>query len=218
MVGRALLFIILVTFIIAGMITDRINASNRRQAENIVSMHFRHEGRNLARTGVNMALTRIEADTAWRAGYASAASPMSLFGGSLFVTVSDTDFFGKNVVRIASVASTGPPGGPTRSDTSIAYVFRTFMPGSIMAAITTNNDVMTNGDLLVDGREHDLQGNLVPNSGTWALWTTRDYLMPTGSSTKRSTASWARSAPCWPPGSGSSSRSASVVGGWRDYY
>lgn len=183
MVGRALLFIILVTFIIAGMITDRINASNRRQAENIVSMHFRHEGRNLARTGVNMALTRIEADTAWRAGYASAASPMSLFGGSLFVTVSDTDFFGKNVVRIASVASTGPPGGPTRSDTSIAYVFRTFMPGSIMAAITTNNDVMTNGDLLVDGREHDLQGNLVPNSGTWALWTTRDYLMPTGSST-----------------------------------
>jgi len=179
MLGRALLFIILVTFIIAGMITERINASNRRQAENTVGMHFRHAGRNLARTGVNMALTKLNADTNWRAGFASAGSPMSLFGGTLFVTVRDTGFFGKKVVRIASVATTGPG----RSDTSIAYVLRTFVPGSVMAAITTNNDVMTNGDLMVDGREHDMNGGLIANTGTWALWTTKNYLMPTGSST-----------------------------------
>jgi len=87
------------------------------------------------------------------------------------------------VVRVSSVSATGPGTVPDRHDTSTAFVFRSYLPGSVRAAITTNNDVMTNGDLIVDGRDHDLDGNVIPNAGRWALWTTKNYTMPTGSST-----------------------------------
>ena len=182
MFGRAILFVILVAFILSGMIIRGINDSNRTQEENLVSVQYRHDGKNIAQTGVNLALSKLAADTSWRAGIASAGSPLPLFGGSVYVTVLDTLFFGKGVVRVSAVASTAGGTPYVRRDTSTAYVFRAFIPGSVMAAITTNNDVMTNGDLVVDGREHDIDGNVIPDAGRWALWTTKNYLMPTGSS------------------------------------
>ncbi len=183
MFGRALLFIILVSFILTGIVIEGINASNRRQEENVVSLNYRHIGKNIAQSGVNLALNRLAADTSWRAGIGSAGSPLSLFGGTVFVTAVDTVFFGKKVVRVSAMATAGPANLPTRYDTSTAYVFRSYLPSTILAAVTANNDVQTNGNLIVDGREHDMNGNVIPNTGRWAVWTTQNYVMPTGSST-----------------------------------
>jgi hypothetical protein len=183
MFGRALLFVILLNFIIVGFISRGMNTSNRRQTENLVAFSYRHDGRNIAQSGVNLALAKLAADTSWREGIASEGSPLGLFGGTVFVTAADTTFFGKKVVRVRAVATTAAGTSFARSDTSTAFVFRAFIPGSVRAAITTNNDVMTNGDLIVDGREHTIDGTLIPDAGRWALWTTRNYLMPAGSST-----------------------------------
>ena len=102
MFGRALLFIILVSFILTGLVIKGINASNRIQEENVISMNYRHIGKNIAQSGVNLALTKLAADTSWRAGIASAGSPLSLFGGTVYVTATDTVFFGKKVVKVTS--------------------------------------------------------------------------------------------------------------------
>lgn len=183
MFGRTLLFIILVSFILTGLVMQGINASNRKQEENIVAMNYRHIGKNIAQSAVNLALNKLAADTSWRTGIGSPGAPLALFGGTVFVTVADTVFFGKKVVRISAVATSGPVDMPSRNDTSTAFVFRSYVPGTLLAAITANNDVMTNGNLVVDGREHDINGGLISNSGRWALWTTQNYKMPTGSST-----------------------------------
>jgi len=183
MFGRAILFVLLLAFMLHGMILRGINAANNKQTENVIAVNYRHQGKNIAQSGVNLALTRLGTDTSWRAGIASADSPMTLFGGTVYVTAVDTEFFGKKVVKVSAIASTGPDPLHQRHDTSTAFLFRSYIPGSVQAAITTNNDIMTNGNLIVDGRDHDLDGNVIPDAGRWALWTTKNYNLPTGSST-----------------------------------
>jgi hypothetical protein len=48
-----------------------------------------------------------------------------------------------------------------------------FFPPTVKAAISTNNPVSASGTLVVDGRDHDINGNLIPNSGTLGIWSTR---------------------------------------------
>jgi len=51
-----------------------------------------------------------------------------------------------------------------------------FIPSSVKAAISTNNDIGTLGTLIVDGREHDLDGNVILNgTGTLGIWTTQGF-------------------------------------------
>ena len=50
-----------------------------------------------------------------------------------------------------------------------------FPTATVKAAITTNNSVKTLGNLTVDGRDHDINGNLVGANGTYAIWTTGTY-------------------------------------------
>ena len=95
MIGRAVIFVILAMFVIVGIITRQINASGKAQTENAVSYYQRQSGKNIAQTGVNMALRKYATDTTWRAGFASAGSPMDLFDGKVYVTMSDVSFFGK---------------------------------------------------------------------------------------------------------------------------
>jgi len=46
---------------------------------------------------------------------------------------------------------------------------------NVRAAITVNADVLTLGTLIVDGREHKINGDLISNSGTLAVSTTQTF-------------------------------------------
>lgn len=47
--------------------------------------------------------------------------------------------------------------------------------GNVKAAIVTNTDTTTLGALIIDGRDHDLDGNLISGSGTLGIYTTGTY-------------------------------------------
>ena len=46
------------------------------------------------------------------------------------------------------------------------------IPAAIQAGVSTRNAVSTNGNMQVDGRNHDLNGTLIPGNGTYGIWTT----------------------------------------------
>ena len=43
------------------------------------------------------------------------------------------------------------------------------------AAVTANNPIATNGNMILDGREHDLNGNVISNAGTLSLSAAQTY-------------------------------------------
>jgi len=50
-----------------------------------------------------------------------------------------------------------------------------YIPDATMAAVSTNNSVRTTGRLVIDGRNHDINGTLISDKGTQGLWTTDSY-------------------------------------------
>ncbi|MEI7812196.1 MAG: hypothetical protein WCJ01_07200, partial [Ignavibacteria bacterium] len=67
-------------------------------------------------------------------------------------------------------------------DTTICFIKIGFIPATVKAAITTNNDIKTLGLLEVDGRNHKIDGTLISNTGTFGIWTTQT-LTQSGAST-----------------------------------
>jgi len=50
-----------------------------------------------------------------------------------------------------------------------------FIPDALMAAITANCPIETLGNLIIDGRNHTIDGTLKENSGTNGIWTTSSF-------------------------------------------
>ena len=75
-----------------------------------------------------------------------------------------------------------------------------FIPPTVKAAISTNNNVETKGILTVDGRDHDTNGNLIARSGTLGIWSTQD-INQTGPSKIGGTSSGTDYAPAKPANS-----------------
>ncbi|MFQ5804639.1 MAG: PilX N-terminal domain-containing pilus assembly protein [Candidatus Methylomirabilales bacterium] len=49
------------------------------------------------------------------------------------------------------------------------------LPPGARAAVTTNGPAKTNGNITIDGRNHDMDGNLIPDSGTYSIFTADTY-------------------------------------------
>ncbi|OGU57490.1 MAG: hypothetical protein A2V66_12460 [Ignavibacteria bacterium RBG_13_36_8] len=175
MAGRGLLILLLGIIAIA-VVSFRSIYENSREAINNVSYYYlKQSAHNISQSGVNLALRQLADSSDWRVGY----SNLSMFSGQLNVRLVDTTFEGSNVVKIESIGYTDlnvQSPDTMKSALSIAYVQPSgnpgFTPASVLAAVTTNNNVSTTGNLVVDGRDHDINGNLIDTAGTLGIWTT----------------------------------------------
>jgi len=50
-----------------------------------------------------------------------------------------------------------------------------YVPDATMAGISANSPVSTNGNFIIDGRNHDINGVLIDDAGTEGLWTTSSF-------------------------------------------
>src|ERR1051326_4360950 len=159
MVGRALILTVIGTFIISMMITRTISRSSNAQSDNVVRLFTRVTGRNLAQSGVNLALRTL-------ASHPSRRTPASwtLSDGKVSVSLLDVHYRGRAAVQIVSTARV-----PNQSSmdavfsrdttfTTIAYLPKGFIPKWVKGVITTNNPVKIGGNVDVDGRDHDTTG------------------------------------------------------------
>jgi len=183
MVGRALILTVIGTFIISMMITRTISRSSNAQSDNVVRQFTRVTGRNLAQSGVNLALRTLAAHPSMRA-----PASWTLSGGTVSVSLLDVHYRGRAAVQIISTASV-----PYHSSidavfsrdttfTTIAYLPKGFIPKLVKGVITTNNPVKIGGNVDVDGRDHDTTGTaIIAGQGVYGVWTTSTFNQ-TGSS------------------------------------
>ncbi|MDZ7764085.1 MAG: hypothetical protein U5K00_06610 [Melioribacteraceae bacterium] len=175
MSGKAILILVLGIAGIISVAFINLAETSGQATNNMIGYYNKQSSQNIAQTGIHMALRELTDSNTWRNGY----NNISLFSGNLTTALVDTTFDSLNVVKITSTGTVGAGTDLEATTTSIAYTVigggSGFIPASVLAAITTNNPVETSGTLVVDGRDHDLNGNLVAGSGTYGLWTTNSF-------------------------------------------
>jgi hypothetical protein len=177
MVGRALILTVIGTFIISMMITRTISRSSNAQSDNVVRLFTRVTGRNLAQSGVNLALRTL-------ASHPSRRTPASwtLSDGKVSVSLLDVHYRGRAAVQIVSTArvpyqsSMDAVFSRDTTFTTIAYLPKGFIPKWVKGVITTNNPVKIGGNVDVDGRDHDTTGAaIIASQGVFGVWTTSSF-------------------------------------------
>lgn len=175
MSGKAILILVLGMTAILTLTFTNLNENSSQATDNMLRYYNEQNAQNIAQTGIHMSLRELTDSNAWRTGY----SNLSVFNGILNTTIIDTTFDTLTVVMITSTGVVGAGTDLEASQTSIAYTVlgggSGYIPASVLAAITTNNQVATSGTLVVDGRDHDINGNLIGGVGTHAIWTTNSF-------------------------------------------
>lgn len=172
MSGKGIIVLVTGVIIITGMIMLNIAASSTEIVKNFGDYYIRQTTQNIAQSGVNLALTRLGEDRDWRDGF----EKIHIADGFAVVRVYDTYFDSIPAIAIFSVGQTDFGSGQKRRDTSIAWVFYSIKqrPIAIRGLLTLNANSAVNGNITLDGRDHDMAGNLISTNGIPAVWTTKE--------------------------------------------
>lgn len=174
MSGKAILIVVLGFMSISFVSYETIMTHSNESSKTISDYYYEQQAYNISQTGINMTIKKLEIEPEWRTGYYY----KDLFGGLVYVQLKDTLFDNSDVVKITS---SGIMGYNTKDEyrvSSIAYLTNQVsvsVPVTIKAAVTANSKISTSGKMIIDGRDHDVDGNLIAGEGTYALWTTNAY-------------------------------------------
>ena len=164
--SRFILIIVLGAFITYSITSLTQNTNVTQTTENSVNNYSQTKARNIANSTIQMLMSQVADSSDWRV-----PNPVTknIFDGEVTYTVTDTIFDGEDQIKFSAIAS---EFGTTKEIT--AYTKKPILiPPALVGAITTNNPVVTQGSLNVDGRNHKMDATLVPESGTYAIWTTK---------------------------------------------
>jgi hypothetical protein len=164
--SRLILFLVLAGFITYGIISVTQNENVTKATENSVQNYAQTKARNVANSTIQLLMSQVADNIDWRV---NTWTTKPMFEGEVGYSVKDVVFDGAELVEFSATANVY---GTYKNVTAFADKFPLIPPG-FRGAITTNNDVVTLGGLRVDGRNHKIDATLVPESGTYAIWTTQ---------------------------------------------
>jgi hypothetical protein len=168
--SRLILIVVVGGFINYGITNMNQNNNVTRATENSVINYSHTKARNIVNSTIQMFMSQVADDLNWRV-----LNPvtMNIFDGQATYTVTDTVFDGEDLIKFSVTAEVY---GETKKVDVYAKPMDPFPSGvEVNAAITTNNDILTLGNLIVDGRDHTLDGTLIPGEGTLGVWTTNTF-------------------------------------------
>jgi hypothetical protein len=168
--SRLILIIVVGGFITYGITNMNQNNNVTRATENSVINYAHTKARNIVNSSIQMFMSQVADDLNWRV---PTPVTMNIFDGTATYTVTDTVFDGEDLIKFSVTAEVY---GETKKVEVYAKPMDPFPSGvEVNAAITTNNNILTLGNLTVDGRDHTLDGKLIPGEGTLGIWTTDIY-------------------------------------------
>lgn len=173
MTGRAIIFVVAGIVIITGIILHRIEGASTNIAANFNDYFMRQTARNIAQSGVNLALRKLGNDRTWRTGFPI----MSMLSGKVYVNVFDTIFAGIPSIGIRStgIVEHGSSIEKQEVSTAFGYFPPVFVPVFVKGLLTLNASNQVNGNITLDGRDHDEfapPNQINPGKGTYGAWTT----------------------------------------------
>jgi hypothetical protein len=179
MSGRAIILLVVGIIMISGTILYRIEAASSAIVANSAGYAKKQNARNIAQSGVNLALRQLETNSAWRTGFSS----LSMLSGTATVTLFDTSFAGiAHAIRIRSVATSQES---TAVSTAICYFPQPMIPPIVKGLVTINGSDDINGSITLDAEDHKPWSTTVnPGKGTYGVWTTGSSFTLGSSSSK----------------------------------
>ncbi|MCK5087815.1 MAG: hypothetical protein KAQ90_09855, partial [Melioribacteraceae bacterium] len=168
--GRALLIIIFSSIAIYMITTLNVSSNINTSLDASLDYYSDTQARNIANSMVQIVLTKIADDPEYRVLNKTAKN---LFGGIAEYTVKDTII---NSIDLISINVDAEYYDISKSVNAFAFPPDAgYIPDAALAAISTNNPILTLGTMIVDGRDHDKNGVLIPGSGTYGIWTTSTF-------------------------------------------
>ncbi len=174
MSGRALILLLIGVISVAVLTFGNIYQTTIRSSSHVNRYYFSQASMNIAQTGRELALRHMK--TIGSANWHSLngiKKDANVFGGKVEYEFSEVNFDGETCVKVLSRGIMGVSGD---QDTSISIAFVRFPPppsglvSKVKAAVGTATNVGTNGNLLIDGKDHDKLGNPKAGTGTFAVW------------------------------------------------
>lgn len=167
--GRAILIFALGSMLMFSIINMNMSKTVLDASSDAFNQYEGIVARNIANSVAEILLLRLADSTTLR--YTSTKNIASILSGSATYRIYDTTISSVSMVKIPVTATYM---GVSKSVIVLARTIGPgFIPPAVKAAISTNNNVSTLGTLIVNGQNHDINGNLIPNSGTLGIWTTQ---------------------------------------------
>lgn len=166
--ARLIMILVLGAVIAYGLTNITLNEYTSQGTQNSMDNYSYNRAHDIANSMVDIILMRMAND-----GYYSVTNRRTedLFGGYATYQTRDMLFEGEHLVQITVSAKYN---GVSKSVTAYANKFP-LIPPSLIGVISANSPILTLGNLRVDGRNHKIDGTLIPNSGTYAIWTTKTF-------------------------------------------
>ncbi len=167
--SRFILIIVLGAFITYSITSSTQNKNVTQTTENSVDNYSQTKARNIANSTIQMLMSQVADSSGWRV-----PNPVTknIFDGQVTYTVTDTVFEGEDLIKFSVNANVF---GTTKQVTAYTIKLSPFIPESFKGAITANSSVLANGNLTIDGRNHTALGTVVPETGSYAIWTTGPF-------------------------------------------
>jgi len=184
MSGRAIILIVAGIIVISSVILYRIEAASSNIVANSAGYYKKQTARNIAQSGVNLSLRQLENYRNWRTGFTS----LNMLTGKATVSLFDTVFAGvDSVIGIRSVATLQES---TVVSTAYAYFPPSLVPVWTKGLVTLNSQSKVNGNINIDGRDHDPFSTAVnAGKGSYGVSTSDSSFTMSGSATVAGTLS-----------------------------
>jgi hypothetical protein len=139
--------------------------------QNVVDNFMYNRAHDIAGSMTDILMMRIANDLGYRV---NSQATEDLFGGEVTYVVEDTFFDGDSLIKITVAADYNGV-----EKLVISYVNQPtdgWVPPVVRGAWTANANLnKTISDMFIDGRDHDINLNLIPNSGVPGISTSTDF-------------------------------------------
>jgi hypothetical protein len=168
--SRLILIIVLGGFITYSITSLTQNKNVTQTTENSVDNYSQTKTRNIANSTVQMLMSQVADDYSWRV-----TTPVTkqIFDGEATYTVTDETIDGEDLIKFSV---TSKVYGHTKNIEVYAKPMDPYPIGvNAPSPVSTNNNILTLGNITIDGRNHSADGTLIPGEGTNGIWTTKTY-------------------------------------------
>ena len=163
--------------VLGGMITYGIsnitqNSTVNQGTQNVVDNFSNKRAHDIAASMSEILLARISNDVTYRV---NTSATEDMFGGEATYTVEDTFFESDSLIKIIVAAEYN---GVTKTITTYAAKPTDgWVPPVIRGAWTADANLNnTISDMFIDGRDHDINQNLIPTTGTFGVSTSTTFV------------------------------------------
>lgn len=162
--GRTVIIVLIGAFVIFGIYTITSVNSTKISEKDVIDNYKSNYVRNISLSTLDILISKLADSASFRVPNEQI---LNLMDGTSLYTIKDTVLSGDSVIQIRIHSNY-----QGLNKTTIAYVKINsgFVPPFLRGAITANANLnKTISDMVIDGRDHDLNGNVIPNSGIYGV-------------------------------------------------